>query len=238
MNTPLKTYKTILVDSPWETVSGGRGSAKNHYGTMATPDIMKIPVMNLAHEDGCVLIAWGMWAMTFDFVLTVTAWGFFIKTGFPWIKTLEDPTFDLWGNFDVRLTYGTGHWVRGNTEPVLIARRGKAPCPHSNALGIIWDYDMFLVARRSRTHSRKPDDIYTYAEQFAGPHLEMFARENEERPDHYDVFGDQVPGTISLDSYEYPTKERGFYLEEATRFHSIFGKEGAAQRYLKTHESD
>ena len=47
-------------------------------------------------------------------------------------------------------------------------------------------------------HSRKPDNIYEFAESLPAPRLEMFARRRREG---WDVFGNEVEGSIRL-----PTK--------------------------------
>jgi N6-adenosine-specific RNA methylase IME4 len=230
--TTLKRYKTILCDSPWQPQpeQGGRGAAKNHYGTMPTPDICALPVINLA-EDQAVLIAWGMWAMLVDCLLTMWAWGFYPKTGFPWVKTTRRPKIDLFGKLDLDFAYGNGHWIRGSTEPVIIARRGYAPCPHSQSAGLIWDYDLFLVAKRTKVHSRKPPDIYAYAEQFPGPHLELFAREKREG---WDCFGNDKavkPHSIDLSAYDFETTERDARYKAIMYIYSLFGQEGAFKKH-------
>lgn len=51
---PEKQYKIIYADPPWAYNQGGRGAAKNHYGTMSTADICKMPVQKIA-GGGCPL---------------------------------------------------------------------------------------------------------------------------------------------------------------------------------------
>ena len=38
-----KQYRVIYADPPWAYRQGGRGAAKNHYHTMTTADICKMP---------------------------------------------------------------------------------------------------------------------------------------------------------------------------------------------------
>jgi len=45
---PEKQYSVIYADPPWAYQQGGRGAAKNHYHTMTTADICKMPVRKIA----------------------------------------------------------------------------------------------------------------------------------------------------------------------------------------------
>ena len=53
---------------------------------------------------------------------------------------------------------------------------------------------MGLISMRLE-HSRKPDDLYHYAESLPGPYLELFAR--RARPG-WDVWGNEVESTVDL----------------------------------------
>jgi N6-adenosine-specific RNA methylase IME4 len=64
---------------------------------------------------------------------------------------------------------GNGYWTRANTEPCLLATRGK---PKRLAA----DVRQGLIAPRQE-HSRKPDEVHDRIERLvAGPYLELFAR--------------------------------------------------------------
>lgn len=56
------------------------------------------------------------------------------------------------------------------------------------------DADKIILRRE---HSRKPDEIYSYINRMYPQHkkLELFARN---KSDGWDVFGDQVEGSIKL----------------------------------------
>lgn len=82
--------------------------------------------------------------------------------------------------------YGMGFWVRGCSEPLLIAQRGDTRCPDDPPIGLI--SDLF-------EHSRKPDNVYDYAALFPGPYLELFARRSR---DGWDAFGKEIEGSIIL----------------------------------------
>ena len=188
----LRRYRCILADPPWTYRNGGNGAARNHYPTMSTDALKAMPVSRMAADD-CVLIMWATWPMLPDALALIEAWDFTYVTGLPWVKLSKTPNTDANGGSSPRPSYGTGAWLRGCSEPILIAKRGNARPATGNYLGL-------LSERLS--HSRKPDSIYELAEglvPLAPPlepprHLEMFARRR--RPG-WDVFG-HIEGSISL----------------------------------------
>lgn len=182
----MKRYGLILADSPWRFRNAGiTGAAEKHYPTMSTGEIMALPVPILAAPDS-VLLLWGTWATVPDVLLVMGAWGFVYKTGFPWLKMRGEPMRNLWGEFEHKPVYGMGWWVRGCSEPVFVGVRGGARPPSRQFVGIL--------SRRFK-HSRKPENLYEYAEAFPGPRLEMFAR--CARPG-WDAWGNEVEGSIDL----------------------------------------
>jgi N6-adenosine-specific RNA methylase IME4 len=77
---------------------------------------------------------------------------------------------------------GLGYWTRANTEPCLLATRGKPK--RLNA-----DVRQGIIEPR-REHSRKPDCVHDRIERLvAGPYLELFARAR--RPG-WDAWGNEV----------------------------------------------
>jgi N6-adenosine-specific RNA methylase IME4 len=185
-----KKYGVILADPPWDYRNGGNGRARAHYPLMNIVEICALPVSGLAH-DSTVLILWATWPQTGGAMRVINAWGFEFVTGFPWVKLYDPPFVDLWGNYLIRPTWGTGAWVRGCSEPVFIAKRPQAtPPPDLNWMGLICE---------RMAHSRKPDDIHECAETFPGPYLELFCR--RPRPG-WDVWGNEVDSTLSLAAIE------------------------------------
>jgi N6-adenosine-specific RNA methylase IME4 len=83
---------------------------------------------------------------------------------------------------DVDVLVGMGYWTRANSEPCLLATRGKPKRLHRNVrMGII---------EPRREHSRKPDCVHHRIERLvAGPYLELFGR--QERP-NWTVRGNEV----------------------------------------------
>ncbi len=98
----------------------------------------------------------------------VDAWGFKYKTcAFDWMKA-HAGQIDMFRE-DTDALMGMGYWTRSNTEPCLLATRGKPK--RINA-----DVRQGLIEPR-REHSRKPEAVYGRIERLvAGPYLELFAR--------------------------------------------------------------
>jgi N6-adenosine-specific RNA methylase IME4 len=186
-------YRVLLADPPWRYRNGGRGAARNHYADMTTEAICALPVPDIVADDA-VLYLWSTNPMLPDALRVLTAWGFRFKTKFTWLKTLGAPAVDLFGEVRVKPAMGGGFWVRGCSEDVLIATRGKPtpPPPAARLLG--------LLAPANVQHSRKPDSIYELCERHSGPYLELFARRR--RPG-WDAWGNEVEGSISL-TYRTP----------------------------------
>ncbi len=176
---PRGHFGAILADPPWQfdNLWGGRPNATaagypsrwvdNHYGTLHHDDIAALSVADLAAPD-CVLFMWTCWPVLERSFRVLEAWGFTYKTcAFSWMKADQYRLFAL--QEDVRM--GLGYWTRANTEPCLLATRGKPKRINANVRqGII---------EPIREHSRKPDCVHERIERLvAGPYLELFARQS------------------------------------------------------------
>jgi len=176
---PRNHYRAILADPPWQFNSlwGGRPKKVGgnypsraidaHYDTLTIDEIAALPVADLAADD-CVLCMWTCWPVLQASFRVINAWGFKYKTcAFSWMKA--DP-YRLFAD-DKTPFAGLGYWTRANTEPCLLATRGKPK--RINA-----DVRQGIIAPR-REHSRKPDAIHGRIERLvAGPYLELFARQS------------------------------------------------------------
>jgi len=149
---------------------------------MKAESICELPIIDFADSD-CVLLLWCTWPQMKEGLMVLESWGFEYITGFPWIK-ITDISQTLWGEFEFRAQYGVGFWARGCSEFLLIGRRGKPKLP---------SYDFVGLLSPNLKHSRKPIDIYHYAESLEGPHLELFARGKR---DGWDVYGNEVESDI------------------------------------------
>lgn len=180
-------YKVILADPPWSySNSGTRGAALNEYKTMTIEDICALPVSEVA-EDDSVLLMWATNPLLREALRVVEAWGFTYVTKMPWIKLQGQPQINFFGDWQYKPTFGVGFWVRGCSEDIFICKRGNAKPPEFDCVGILSE-NFF--------HSRKPDNIYEYAESMGGPYLELFARRKREG---WDAFGNEIEGSISLE---------------------------------------
>lgn len=180
-----KRYKLILADPPWAyRVKNRSGCAETHYPTMSAKEIGALDVPRIAAKDS-VLLLWTTWPKLPQGLSVLESWGFKYKTGFPWVK-VSDVHRDLWKGWQAKLQYGVGYWVRGASELLLIGVRGKARPPRQNFVG--------LLAKRI-IHSRKPADIYEYAETLPGPRIELFAR--KKRPG-WASWGNEVESDLEI----------------------------------------
>ena len=174
---PKNHFGAILADPPWKfynwskrpwwerTDKNTSRAVERHYDTMATKDIAKLPVADLAAED-CALFLWACWPTMADAFALIEAWGFTYKTcAFCWLKA--DP-YRLFAD-DKTPFAGMGYWTRANSEPCLLATRGKPKRLHK-------DVRQGIIAPR-REHSRKPEEVHGRIERLVGgPYLELFAR--------------------------------------------------------------
>jgi N6-adenosine-specific RNA methylase IME4 len=182
---PQQHFGAIYADPPWsfrvwnKNTGTGR-SAESHYSTMAMADIAALPVADLAAPD-CVLFMWACWPSLPDALGIIEQWGFTYKTcGFDWMKARASQIEMFRDDGDVQV--GMGYWTRANTEPCLLATRGKPK--RLNA-----DVRQGILEPR-RQHSRKPDCVHGRIERLvAGPYLELFARAPREG---WTVWGNQT----------------------------------------------
>jgi N6-adenosine-specific RNA methylase IME4 len=153
-------------------------SASVHYDTMESSDIKSLPIGDLAAKD-CVLFLWACWPNLKDAFDVLDVWGFTYKTcAFSWMKA--DP-YRLFAD-DKTPFCGMGYWTRANTEPCLLATRGKPKRQFADVRQ--------AVLEPRREHSRKPDCVHERIERLvAGPYLELFAR--QQRP-NWTVWGNQT----------------------------------------------
>ncbi len=140
---PDKKYSIIYADPPWSYQNRGtRAAASKHYDTMTIEDIKRMGVGaaggGIANED-CVLFMWATFPMLREALDVIEAWGFKYKTvAFNWIKQNRS------GN---GIFMGLGNWTRSNSEPCLIAIKGK---PKRISAGV-----RQLVFSPLRRHSQK-----------------------------------------------------------------------------------
>jgi N6-adenosine-specific RNA methylase IME4 len=175
MNWPTKRYSIIYADPPWQYQDKGcNGNAEAHYSTMGQADICRLPVSELANPD-CVLFIWATYPMLPQALETISKWGFKYKSiAFQWVKLNKK---------NGRPFYGLGRWTRGNTEPCLLAVKGK-PKRINNSV-------FQLIQTPIEGHSKKPDVVRENIVRLVGdlPRIELFARQQAHG---WDAWGNQV----------------------------------------------
>lgn len=190
---PRNHFGAILADPPWrfevwsgETAvkrrasNGTNVSAAVHYRTMAPAELQALNVAQLAADD-CVLFMWCTWPTLLEGLALIERWGFKYKTcAFDWMKAHTNQLEMFRDDGDPLM--GLGYWTRANTEPCLLATRGKPKrIDASVRQGII---------EPRREHSRKPDCVHDRIERLvAGPYLELFARR---RKPGWTVWGNEI----------------------------------------------
>lgn len=176
---PKRHFGVILADPPWQyrtwdnrkSIPSGRkygdASAAIHYDTMSVCDIGSLPVTDLVISD-CVLFLWATWPNLTDAFDVISIWGFEYKTcAFCWTKA-HATQVELFQD-DIKGSLGMGYWTRANTEPCLLATRGK---PKRKSAAV-----RQAIIEPRREHSRKPDCVHERIEQLVdGPYLELFSR--------------------------------------------------------------
>jgi N6-adenosine-specific RNA methylase IME4 len=168
-------YRTIVADPPWRYASAAtKADAAKHYATMDLHDLLALPVDGMVEPDAHLWV-WGTNGFMEEAYRVVRAWGFAPLTVVTWCK--RQP--------------GVGHYLRNNTEHVVLAGRGKPLVPEAKPLAT-W----FIWPRAE--HSRKPDGFYDLVEQVSpGPYLELFARRQRLG---WDTWGDEALNHVSLES--------------------------------------
>lgn len=173
---PRGHYGTIIADPPWSfTTHSTKGHGKSphaHYECMDIDAIAAVPVASVAAPD-CALFMWATAPMLPQALAVMDEWGFQFKTAGAWAK--QSKTGAKWA-------FGTGYCFRSAAEFFLLGTRGR-PAVQSRSV-------RNLIAAPVREHSRKPDDLHAMAEAlYAGPRLELFARER--RPG-WDAWGNEA----------------------------------------------
>ncbi len=170
-------FSVIYADPPWSyNDSGCNGAAAGQYSTMPIEKIRAMPIANLAAPDA-VLLMWATYPLLKEALSVIDAWGFHYKSiAFQWVKTYKTPRPEGSQTF-----FGLGRWTRGNTEPCLLATRGKPKRAGNDVSQLIFTAEELVVAPIGR-HSAKPPEVRDRIVRLLGdvPRLELFARERTE----------------------------------------------------------
>lgn len=172
-------YRTICADPPWDYDGNANGRLwrstsrvrGGHYPLMTLAAIKALPVNDLAEKDAHLYL-WSTVSLMRSAYEVVEAWGFAPSTVITWCK--PGP--------------GMGAGWRGNTEHLIVARRGTLPF-------LTTGRGTWYVASRTQ-HSAKPECFIDMIEEMSpGPRLEMFARRHRFG---WDVWGLESANTAQL----------------------------------------
>ena len=154
---PKGEYDVIYADPPWDYSFKFRGNPENHYPTMKTDDICKLEIPS---SPNAMLFLWATNPKLEEALQVISAWGFEYKTNIVWVKD----------------RIGTGHYVRGLHELLLICKKGSMPTPQEETR------IPSVLYSPTREHSKKPDEVYGIIESMYPnrKYLELFARNEKE----------------------------------------------------------
>lgn len=184
-------HQIVLADPAWRY--GDRncnGAAEQHYPTMSIEAIRALPVGDLCAPD-CALFLWATYPLMREALSVIEAWGFTYKSiAFQWVKTYPNG----------KPFFGLGRWTRGNSEPCLLATRGK-PKRVSASVGQLVFTDLeapeeLLISPVTR-HSAKPPEVRDRIVTLMGelPRVELFARTTTPG---WSVWGNDVKSDVTL----------------------------------------
>ncbi|KKL73814.1 hypothetical protein LCGC14_2071130 [marine sediment metagenome] len=113
----MKKYQIIYADPPWSyNDKNCNGAALGHYQTMKLKDICNLKIGKITDKNA-VLFLWATYPLLKEALEVIEAWGFTYKSiAFQWVKLNKKSKTPF---------YGLGRWTRGNTEPCLLATKGK-----------------------------------------------------------------------------------------------------------------
>jgi len=163
-----RRYATILADPPWrydrnQTESKGERSFMDRllpYTSMTTDEIAALPISRIC-AGHATLWLWTTNAHIHEALHVMETWGLKYRGMRTWLKP----------------HIGTGFWLRGQTEHLLLGTRGnplraKQYDPQSANKGV----STALLAPAGK-HSSKPPESYRDIERMSKePRIELFAR--------------------------------------------------------------
>ena len=156
---PRGPFRVIVIDPPWDyslRKDDPSHRSSNPYPSMSLDEIKAFPVQSLAHDD-CILWLWTTNSFLPIAWQVVDAWGFEYKTMLTWVKD----------------HFGTGDWLRGQTEHCLLCLRGRPT--------IILTDQSTVIHGPLRKHSEKPDEFYAMVEALCpGSKVDIFRRKARE----------------------------------------------------------
>lgn len=184
-NLPQDEFDLIYADFPWKYDLALQGSPE--YKTLANEEIKK-EIPKLPAHKTCILFMWATYPKIIDAIDLIDFYGFTYKSQIVWVKTKDKKLFYEDDIDNTKLQIGTGYYVRGSHELLLIAIKGSPGVPPEHAR-----VPSVVFAPRT-THSAKPpifrkiiNDMYSGKKK-----LEMFNRTKDEHHNNtWTYWGDE-----------------------------------------------
>ncbi len=160
---PEGKYRAVVIDPPWPIQRIERSEQREHqpdaldYPTMTIEEITKLPIADLAAEDGCHVYLWVTHRFMPAGLELFDEWGVRYECQMTWVKNVGMTPFS-W-------MYDTEHVLFGRIGSLEVQRKGLRLSMIADAQG----------------HSIKPDVFYQrVVEASLAPRLELFARRERE----------------------------------------------------------
>ena len=191
-------YQCVLADPPWkyrdklamtpetEGQHHVARSAEEVYRTVMTTDEIcalgddypNILGQEIAHDAVLWLYVTCPFLLNGDGARVCRAWGFQPKQLWTWVKgRISDDA--------VVGALGMGHYMRVDTEHLILATRG-----HASKLVQSHGLRNYVIVEPKGEHSEKPEEMYALIEQLSsGPRVEFFARKHRLG---WDAVGDEL----------------------------------------------
>ena len=165
-----KKYHAIVIDPPWPVQKIVREVRPNQdcfaYRTMTLDEIAKLPVADLADDEGCHVYLWVTQKYLPAGLVLFEQWGIKYQCAMTWVKPTGMTPFS---------------WMY-NTEHVLFGQIGSLKLAK---MGLKLSFEAPVTK-----HSEKPEVFYERVRQASpNPRLDMFARKVR---DGFDVWGDEA----------------------------------------------
>lgn len=164
-----RRYATILADPPWRYRVNKRQTdsemliwdRKLPYLSMEAEDIEALPIRRIAADDA-MLWLWSTNAHIHEALHIMKKWGFSFRTLRIWVKP----------------SIGTGYYMRGQNELLLLGIRGHPTRDRRNHMSAISGNNISSVFYAPlNKHSSKPPESYRGIERLSKPpRIELFAR--------------------------------------------------------------
>ena len=167
-----RKYHAIVIDPPWPVQKIVREVRPNQdrfaYRTMTLDEIAKLPIADLANDEGCHVYLWVTQKYLPAGLALFEQWGVKYQCVMTWVK----PT----GMTPFSWMYNTEHVLFGQIGNLRLAR-----------MGLKLSFEAPVTK-----HSEKPEVFYERVRQASpNPRLDMFARVTH---DGFDAWGDEAHG--------------------------------------------